>query len=348
MMGPLGQALFTAYPISVRSAFRVLLSRTPSRSDGLNQRLSTGVMKCYYRWMISDPLSFQAEKLKHARQVRDELSELPADNTSALLELPPFTGLIDLDSAAGVAAVMFLCEADDMVAARCFWRGQYEQTSTRLWKLLCRTSHRAADIGAHTGYFSLVGKASNPNLAMWSVEPNPTVFARLLVNMRANGWEIDNCFQAAITPEPVGSVRLSVNLAPWMLSSGGTILLQQEPQAQSFDVSAISIAKLLKTKPDLIKIDAEGVEEFLLLAAAKESFGTTKDMIVECLQPFSTELNTTLLEHGWFGRPIIEEASALGETSRDIGVGDNEMGRNWWLTRRSEQEQEDIIASLAD
>ena len=285
-------------------------------------------------------------KFVEALTARDQLAEPPEDNLQVLQNLPRFSGFVDLVDAAGVDAAMFLSECDDMVAMRCFWRGQYEPLTTRLWKQLCQNAAVIGDVGAHTGYYSLLAKAHCSESTVYSIEPQPSVFARLMLNIRANGWDTYSCLNQAVTDGTEESVDLITNSPDWYMSTGSSLRGQKTPKSKVTTVKALPMKALLDQGVQVLKIDVEGLEPDLLATASEYGFGAVQDVIVECLQPMPASINDLLSAGQWTGRQIREASLNFGPDTQDVGAGDPKDGFNWWLSRRPMNVQRQIMEQV--
>ena len=147
-----------------------------------------------------------------------------------------------------------------------FWTGltgDWEGVSLATWITLCRTARVVIDVGANTGIYSLVAKAVNPTCRVFSFEPVPRVFDKLVENCALNGFDID-CLQAAVSnydgtgsiydlaTEHIYSVTLNENLHPTNLP------------AMKVEVATRRLDSLIKSEGlgvvDLIKLDVESHE----------------------------------------------------------------------------------------
>lgn len=159
-----------------------------------------------------------------------------------------------------------------------FWKGLlngWEKISMRLWVELCKDSTVIFDIGANTGIYSLVAKATKPNSVVFAFEPVKRVYEKLLLNTTLNNYQI-NCFDFAISnyngdayiydtdEEHIYSVTVNNN------PSGNPELIKKKIAVQKLSTFVLNqnINRI-----DLIKIDVEthepevleGLEEYLSL-----------------------------------------------------------------------------------
>ncbi|MDE0800936.1 MAG: FkbM family methyltransferase [Rhodospirillaceae bacterium] len=263
-----------------------------------------------------------------------------------LVRMPTFSGFVEAVIGTNPAFNMFICEMDDLVAARLFWIRVFEPMSSLLWCELCKSTDHAFDIGAHSGYYTLLGKRVNPSLAILSFEPHPTVFSRLMINIRANGLRSEYCLNKAIVPDDTQFVPLFVNADNWAITSGSSIV---NPTSESINVGALNIKKIAQVKgrePTLLKMDVEGAEESLIGALAAISFAKIEDMLVEQLKPWSEFTNTALTEAGWSTYYIDEDKMIIVPSFSQQREGPPTESRNLWLTRRSLEASSQILDRL--
>lgn len=106
------------------------------------------------------------------------------------------------------------------------------------------------DVGAHVGRYSvrLARKASK----IYSIEPNPTNFQGLLLNIKLNNIENIEPLQIAASSTDEG-FRLS--------NVGG---MSRRDDLGTFQVQGRRLDKVIPVVPDLVKIDVEGFEKDVL------------------------------------------------------------------------------------
>lgn len=146
-----------------------------------------------------------------------------------------------------------------------------------VWELFCRNEYQVPadarvilDIGANIGGFAVWAARSAPNAQIFSVEPFPSTFNRLIANLRAHGLESRvTCLQLALAADDQGRAMS----ASAMGSSGRSLLapahVTDEPVVS---VAAITLAQLIERvlqasqiqRIDLLKMDIEGAEHEVL------------------------------------------------------------------------------------
>ncbi|MCF1750310.1 FkbM family methyltransferase [Mariniradius sediminis] len=85
-----------------------------------------------------------------------------------------------------------------------FWKGfdkiNWEMKTREIWEELSKSSRTILDIGANTGVFSILAKASYPNASVFAFEPQPNIFEVLKKNNTINGFDI-HCIPLALSDQ---------------------------------------------------------------------------------------------------------------------------------------------------
>src|SRR5262249_48315510 len=133
------------------------------------------------------------------------------------------------------------------------------------------------DVGAHIGYFSiLAAKLVGPTGAVFSFEPEPDNFARLMRHARENGLPQVQAFNMPVAAQP-GEIEFFVNAD----NDGGHALWdpgrhpfnqrsRSEVTRKRVCAASLETFEVLQSRPArLIKIDTEGAEHQVLLGARR-------------------------------------------------------------------------------
>jgi len=146
-----------------------------------------------------------------------------------------------------------------------FLRGAHKEdiTENRI-KSLLHPGSVFVDVGANVGYFTLL--ASTLGARVIAYEPTPSVFARLKENVALNNLEDVQLVNSAVMDKPgVLSLHISAD-DPEANSLFGN-------ESQSVQVPAVTLDDDLNARGidhvDLLKIDAEGAESFVLDGATR-------------------------------------------------------------------------------
>jgi FkbM family methyltransferase len=139
-----------------------------------------------------------------------------------------------------------------------------EDITANYIKPLLHPGSTFVDVGANVGYFTLLAASLGARVVAY--EPTPSVFARLRENVDLNGFEHAELVNAAVMDKPG---TLSLHLSgddPEANSLFGH-------DAHSLHVLAVSLDQDLAARGidhvDLLKIDAEGAEPFVLDGATR-------------------------------------------------------------------------------
>ena len=171
-----------------------------------------------------------------------------------------------------------------------FWKGLigYEKVSMEIWQKAAKDAHTIIDIGANTGFFSLVGKTVNPAAIIYGFEPLPKFRALFQANCDANHYDIHVDKRAVsdfvgssifYVPEEFQGNEYSSSLSKeHYLKHQSTEPLQVSVEVTTFDdfMQEVNLGPI-----DLVKIDAEG-HDFEVLAGMKETIRKYQpDFLVE-------------------------------------------------------------------
>jgi FkbM family methyltransferase len=156
---------------------------------------------------------------------------------------------------------------EESVAIRLYWEGfrGYESQTTSLFYRLCRERLCVLDVGAYTGYFTLLACLANPENRVVCFEPVPANCERLRDNLRINGVSNVTVESAAISDHD-GQVELFLPSAPFP-SSASTLNGFREA-GSTIKVECIAVDTYARRngleRIDLVKIDTEATEHKVL------------------------------------------------------------------------------------
>ena len=219
--------------------------------------------------------------------------------------------------------------------------GDYEGQTIKMWHQISKNLElqTALDIGAFTGFFSLVAASANPKMEIHAFEPNPITFKVLKKNLDLNNFEnikISN-FGLSSKNGHEKFFNFGDTFSPGMTSVNHQFVDPNSSQA-SFEMRDIlDIRKKLYKKIDLIKLDIERAE-LHLLQHAKNIIYEDKPIIFcevldtemyESFQSFFQEMEYEYVQ-------IDDEKKQYFFTSKMIN---REMiGRNWIMYPRGLKE----------
>lgn len=135
---------------------------------------------------------------------------------------------------------------------------------------------QVVDIGANVGIYSML--AASRGARVIAYEPGPSAFRRLTSNTQRWGVE---CHMAAVVSEPRDTATLFIHPRR---DTRNTLLPPDRAEAfiyaDSVEVPAITLAEVLATPCDLLKLDCEGAE-FELLMGNNEALRNASRIIAE-------------------------------------------------------------------
>lgn len=151
------------------------------------------------------------------------------------------------------------------------WLGFYEQSIRHALESLLRDGDTIYDVGAHVGYFSMVSAVRSPHGQVYAFEPNPANLRMLTGTVEANpDLNIEIIARAA------GAARTEAEFVVYENGhdvSNPSLLGRLAKVAPAGDthtritvevVDLDSFAAESKSWPDVVKIDVEGAEGFVL------------------------------------------------------------------------------------
>jgi FkbM family methyltransferase len=156
----------------------------------------------------------------------------------------------------------------------CYMYGVIEPELTFFIRHLLPSKRFFLDIGANVGYYSVLAALVNPGCRIHSFEPSPSTFGVLHENVTANHLLNVQTNQLALG-DKTGTLKFNV-YADQALNSPKAGDDDQHPffkegPAQVIDVPSIKLDDFLAEhhlpQPDVVKLDVEGFEYFVLQGA---------------------------------------------------------------------------------
>jgi FkbM family methyltransferase len=183
-----------------------------------------------------------------------------------------------------------------------FWAGfehGYEPLSQQIWIELCRRSNTILDVGANTGLYSLIAKSINPAAQVWSFEPIERIYNRMVKNFVVNNFDIHHHPWAVSNKDGEATIYDLPHDHHWHASllkeevSHLPGLIERRVPTRRLDTL---IATEIKQKIDLIKIDAEGFEPYVLEGLGDNLAAMTPALLLEIKSQEKANLIASLLK----------------------------------------------------
>lgn len=169
-----------------------------------------------------------------------------------------------------------------------FWAGLFggwEKTSLRLWHELCKNSRTILDVGANTGVYSLLAKATNPQANVFAFEPVERVYAKLATNVELNGYDIRCIKKAASDADGTATIYDTSN--PHTYSVTVNVNRMNKPDAFPVEIATTTLDTFAEAEGlpsvDLMKIDVETHEAQVLEGFAKHLPLSKPTLLIEIL-----------------------------------------------------------------
>ena len=226
---------------------------------------------------------------------------LPKSVFSHLWFNGPFTVSI-----AGVRFRMRHCGAQ--IENELFWRGAFldERTLTSVMAGRMAGADVFLDVGANSGFYSLLAASLNPASVIIAFEPSDANFKVLSANIAMNGLPIQS-FEAAVTSEDGPVVLYDFD----EFSYSASLVQGFRPGTVARTVPGLSLDSFAEQhglwgKRLLLKIDVEGHEEAVLIGAARLK-NENVSLIVEMLTADAIHSVSTLLPPDGFSYRHVDE-----------------------------------------
>ncbi len=189
-----------------------------------------------------------------------------------------------------------------------YWKGPDSFEYTPIFKELILQCESFIDIGANTGYYSLMAAAVNPRSKIYSFEPAQGPLRYLTKNVFINN------FQNQVSVHPIALSSQSGEVMFYEVKNkkytylshnlGGVGSLNKDSSKIAYSVNTETLDQFISKKPishvDLIKIDTEGTEN-LILEGAEESITKYRPIII-CETLFNNiedKLEVIMKRHGY-------------------------------------------------
>lgn len=189
-----------------------------------------------------------------------------------------------------------------------YWNGPDSFEYTPIFKELIFACHVFIDIGANTGYYSLVAASKNPNIHVHAFEPAQGPLYYLRKNTLLNKFEHAICIHPVALSNNSGEVNFyevknkKYSYLPYNLGGVGSLREDQSKAAYAVKTETLDLFIMQNSVPtiDLIKIDTEGTENFILEGATETIRKYHPVIICETLfDKIEDKLELIMKSHGY-------------------------------------------------
>jgi FkbM family methyltransferase len=158
----------------------------------------------------------------------------------------------------------YLSSAYDGIGRQLYFKGVtwWEYETTALFGRLAARASLTLDIGANTGFYTLLAAAANPAGRVIAFEPVPRIYGRLCDNIELNGWDHRCDARQQAVSRAAGEMTLHVpdQEIPTSASLNPEGYRGQSGKQVPVQVTTMDAAVPEGDRVDLIKIDVEGYE----------------------------------------------------------------------------------------
>jgi FkbM family methyltransferase len=175
---------------------------------------------------------------------------------------------------------------NDVIARALYWRGlkDWESETIPVFYKIAQSAQIVLDIGANTGFYTLLACTANPNARVIAFEPVPRVYEKLMEHIRINHFDdrceahrmaVSNFVGTAQMHVPFGDLPTSASLnTDGFRGFSGTLV----------EVPVTTVDAVMGDQPvDLAKIDVEGFEPQVLEGMRMTLRRFRPALFIECL-----------------------------------------------------------------
>ncbi len=179
-----------------------------------------------------------------------------------------------------------LVSGSDWLTSRIYWNGAQAFEPEVLLPFLAMSpgSRGTLDIGAYSGWYSLLASAANRQSKVFAFEANPVVAEALSANLRLNCSSNIQIFECAVS-DAEGMAQFHVGSEG--LASSSSLLVEWKGLHRTIEVPSRTIDSIMESEGnppvDLAKIDIEGAEGNAIRGMERTIDRWAPVMIVELL-----------------------------------------------------------------
>lgn len=197
----------------------------------------------------------------------------------------PVEGIFRVNLPMG-GSFLYSATPNDGIARALFWRDlkEWERETIPIFYRIAKYARCVVDVGANTGFYTMLACAANPESRVIAFEPVPRVYAKLCEHIRLNGWESRCDLRCEAVSDTVGTTKFHVPLGDVPTSASLHLEGFRGIRGILMDVPTTTLDLALGTQPvDLVKIDVEGFEDKVLEGMQRVLASSAPTLVVECL-----------------------------------------------------------------
>ena len=160
--------------------------------------------------------------------------------------------------------------------------GRFEWELSVAWAKIASQARCMVDVGAYTGYYSIMAAKVNPSCRVLAFEPNPSVFGRLLCNIGSNAVKVET-YNLALSNKS-GPSELFMPSGTLLTSAGRFAEYCRDDRTYvSARIVTLPLDSFRLPHVDAMKIDTEGSEPAVIEGARNTIARSLPTIFAECL-----------------------------------------------------------------
>jgi FkbM family methyltransferase len=203
---------------------------------------------------------------------------------------------------------------DEVITETILQYGTWEKSETEVVRRLLRPGDTFVDVGANVGWYTLIAsRAVGETGRVIAFEPAPGSYSLLAQNAKDNGCR-NVILESKALSDKRGTLRLNIGAT----NKGHNSIISSSLTKGFVDVEALPLDEYLKDLPgkiDLIKIDTEGAEGFILNGMTQTFRKNPKMAVIMEYFP------TLIRKAGFDPAAILHDFYRQGYTVRIIALG---------------------------
>jgi FkbM family methyltransferase len=174
----------------------------------------------------------------------------------------------------------------DVIGRRLYWAGfsGYEFETSTVFIDQIRSAKTFIDIGANTGFYTMLACAANPDCRVVAFEPVDSIMLRLREHLQMNGW-LDRCeLRTDLVSDFDGEAELRIpdHKVPTSASLATPELTRSSDRITTSSVVRLDSVISDHESVDFVKLDVEGFEDRVLEGMPEILKRSRPTIITEC------------------------------------------------------------------
>jgi FkbM family methyltransferase len=189
----------------------------------------------------------EISSIRNGLRIVARAGALPA----AVWQRLPVDGVFDV-TLSERASIQYRAIPQDLIARALYWKGveAWESATIRTFRKVVRTAESFLDIGANSGFYTLLAAAERPNIRCDAFEPVPRIYKRLCEHIELNGFANRCRAHNVALSDSVGTAQFHVPFEEFPSSSSLNVSGFRGIPGQLIDVPVMSCSECPKSSPN--------------------------------------------------------------------------------------------------